>query len=291
MQNDALLKDLIDGGSPDTLIAAILKHHPDWRAPVDVEGFARSVGVSEFRDAEADGFTSGLMADIGKTKGIILTAPALSSTRRRIAIAHQLGHFLMKAHPGDRQCTGRDLSENRRDTPRRKEEMQANRFAAGLLMPKPWFVAFIDGLGKATVTHIPKIAATYGVTLEATAARYVELAKGLYAILLIKNGVVRYAATARSFPPLSIRPGDAAPPPVQAGTPKDPIAWTPVEVRDWLVPSRDARAPKMTMQIFSKESGLKIVMLFVNAAAERRADEEAEKAATERPKFGRPSSR
>jgi hypothetical protein len=43
------------------------------------------------------------------------------------------------------------------------------------------------------------------------------------------------------------------------------------------------------MQILTRENGVQLVMLFVNAAAERRADDEDEKEATQRPKFGRPT--
>lgn len=291
MHNDALLKDLAQCGSPDTLVAAILNHHPGLQTPVDVEGMARSIGIAAFRDVQTDGVTNGLLTDTQKSSGIILTAPVLSSPRRRMAVAHQLGHFLMKTHVGDRQCANRDLSENRRDTPRRKEEMQANRFAVGLLMPKPMFVAFIDSLGRPSVTHLPVIAKSYGVPLEAAAGRYVELAKGLYAVLLIKAGIVRHVLPGRAFPPLAIRPGDTAPAPAQGARPEDPIAWTAVEARDWLVLSREIRKPAITMQILSAQSSLKIVLMSINAAAERRADEEMEKAATESPKFGRRPSR
>ena len=291
MQNDALLTDLAQCGSPETLLAAILKHHPGWCAPVAVETFARSVGIVEIRDLKAEGFASAVIADFDRKKGVILCAPGLSAQRRRFAIAHQLGHFLLQGHPGDRQCTSRDLSENRRDTAHRKEEMQANRFAAGLLVPKPWLVGFVDGLGKPTVAHLPMIAAAYEVSLEVAASRYVDLTQALYAFILVKNGVVRFVIPSRTFPPLAIRPLDRAPAAVLAARPGDRIAWVPTDFRDWLVQSRDVRPPRMTMQILSKESGLQIVMLFINAASERRADEEAEKDATERPKFGRPRSR
>ncbi len=287
MQNEALLKDLAGCGSPETLLAAILEHHPDWQAPVQVEVFAGSVGIVEVRDLTVDGFTSAIMADIEKTKGIILCAPGLIAQRRRFAVAHQLGHFLLKAHCGDRQCTSRDLSENRRDTAHRKEEMQANRFAAGLLMPKPWFNAFVDGLGKPMVTHLPAIAAAYEVSLETAASRYVDLTQSMCAFVFIKDGVMRYARRSRAFPPISIRPGDPAPLDVLSALPNDRIAWTPADVREWIEVPRDVRPPKLTLQILTKENGFQLVMLFVNAAAERRADEEEAKMATQSPRFGR----
>jgi Zn-dependent peptidase ImmA (M78 family) len=294
MPNETLSKDLADCASPETLVAAILKHHPDWHAPVQIEAFARSVGILAFRDLPVDGFVSAVEADLDKTKGVILCAPGLSVQRRRFAVAHQLGHFLLNTHRGDRQCTARDLSEIRRDTAHRKEEMQANRFAAGLLMPKPLFAPFVAGLGKPGVAHIPAIAAAYEVSLEAAASRYVDLTQAMCAFLFIKDDVARYARASRSFPAISIRPGDPTPPAVRsAGVvsagPKDRIAWIPAEVRDWILVPRGARPPRLMMQILSKPNGFQLVMLFVNAAAERRADEEEEKMATQSPKFGRPS--
>lgn len=287
MQNDALLKDFAGCSSAEALLAAILKHCPDLCAPVPVEAIARRAGITEFRDLDVDNVTSGIMADVGKTTGIILCSAGLSPQRRRFAMAHQLGHFLLKEQKGDRQCTNRDLMENRRDTPHHKEEAQANRFAAGLLMPKPLFTAFVDTLGKPSVTHLPAIAATFDVGLEFAASRYVDLTQSTCALLFIKKGVVRYARSSRSFPALSIQPGDPAPPVAEAADPAARNLWNLAEARDWLVMSRDIRPPKLTMQVLGKESGVLLVMLFINAATERRADEEAEKLATERTKFGR----
>jgi hypothetical protein len=169
--------------------------------------------------------------------------------------------------------------------------MQANRFAAGLLVPKPWLAAFVGKLGKPTVAHLPAIAATYDVTLDIAASRYVELTQAMYAIILVKNGLVRFVIPSRTFPPIAALPKEPAPTVVRAAMPQDPILWLPADVGDWLVQSRERRPPAMTMQILSKANGLQIIMLFINAASERRADEEAEKEASERPKFGRPRSR
>jgi Zn-dependent peptidase ImmA (M78 family) len=286
MPNDAFLKDLADCGSAETLVATILKYHPGLRAPVDVTAIAHSAGITDIRDLETEGPSSALAIDIAKAQAVILHAPGLSAQRRRFAVAHQLGHFLMRAQWEDRQCSNRDLAESRRDTPERKAEMQANRFAAGLLMPKPLFAASVESLGKPMVTHLPDIAAAYDVTLEAAASRYADLTQAMCAFLFIKDGILRYARPSRSFPALSIQTGDPVPPSVKSAGPKDRIAWLPTDVRDWLHLSRGARPPKLLMQIWSKANGFQLVMLFVNAAAERRADEEAEKLATEKPKFG-----
>jgi len=287
MQRNTLSQALSACGSPDTIVAAILQHYPDLRAPVQVEPIAYDAGIIDFRNLEDKGFVCASLSDMDNTEGMIQRAATLSPQRRRFAEAHALGHFLIKAHRGDRRCTNRDLGERRTDTPQRKEEMQANRFAAGLLMPKPWFTQFVAGLGKPTVTHLPTIAAQYDVSLEAAASRYVELTPGMFALVFIKDGVVRYLRLSRSFPPTIVRPGSPAPAAVLEADPQAKIAWVPTNVRDWVVMTRDTRPPKVTMQILSKDNGFQLVMLSINVAAERRADEEAEKAAMQSPKFGR----
>jgi Zn-dependent peptidase ImmA (M78 family) len=289
MQDDLLAKELAQCRSPETLLAAILKHLPELRAPVDPQALAERLGISEVRALETEGATSALLCDIDKTQGVIELAAVLSPQRRRFAIAHQLGHFLLKEQRGDRRCTTRDLAENRRDTPHRKEEMQANRFAAGLLMPKPWFAAFVEGLGKPGIEHLLEIAAEYGVTLEAAASRYLDLSTTTCALVFLKDGVVRFARGARTFPALAVGPGDTIALPSPSA--KERAAWIPAEVRDWIVLPREIRPPKLALQVLARKDGVQLVMLLINAAAERRADEEAEKLATESPKFGRPRTR
>jgi Zn-dependent peptidase ImmA (M78 family) len=282
-----LLKTLSGCHAPETLLAAILRHDPGVSMPVDVEAFARRVGILEIRVADAESPSCALMAGTG----VILCAANLPAQRRRFAIAHQLGHFLLRMHGGDRQCTHRDMAETRRDTPQRKEEMQANRFAAGLLMPKPWFNDLVTSLGKPGVAHLPKIATAFAVSLETAAARYADLTQEMCALVFVKDGTMRYARPSRSFPELSIHAGDTVPQYVLDACPDDRIAWLPADPRDWITLSSKARPPGLTWQVLTKANGFQLVMLFISAAAERRADEEAEKDATEIPKFGRQRSR
>ena len=61
--------------------------------------------------------------------------------RKRFSIAHELGHhFLHLLHDGDFVDTEldlfRDIEDPDRDTPSKRAEVQANQFAAALLMPE-----------------------------------------------------------------------------------------------------------------------------------------------------------
>lgn len=66
-----------------------------------------------------------------------------SSTRKRFTIAHELGHFFLHFPNIDGEVVDMDVdlfrgSSTVTDVRRRKQEREANRFAAALLMPAGW---------------------------------------------------------------------------------------------------------------------------------------------------------
>lgn len=272
MLNEALLMDLADCGSPERLLAVILDHHRNWKPPVDVETFALSVGILEFRNLEVDGFVGALMTDLEKTKGIILSAAGMAMPRRRFTIAHELGHFLIAAHRGDKRCTAKDMMENGRETLHKKEEAQANRFAAGLLMPKPWFAAQMDELGSPDVSHLRPLASTYEVSLEATANRYAELSADACAFVFLRDGRVRYARASRSFPMLALSAGDAVSIPPAMRASGGVGSWTRADASDW-IRSDGNRAPDLRIQTVDQANGFQTVLLHIDADIEEEAEE------------------
>ncbi|MCW1431345.1 ImmA/IrrE family metallo-endopeptidase [Novosphingobium sp. JCM 18896] len=282
--NEELLMELADCGSPERLLSVILDHHPAWRPPVDIEAFGLTVGILEYRDLEVEGFVGALMTDIDKTKGVILSAAGLSVPRRRFTVGHELGHYLIGAHRGDKRCTSRDMLENRRETWHQKEEAQANRFAAGLLMPKPWFVAQMDELGSPDIRHLRAIASTYLVSIEAAANRYIELSCESCAFVFLRNGKVRYSRPSRSFPSLSIRPGDPAPSDCLVGANFE-MAWSETDATDWLRTERQGRLPSVRMQRLDQADGFQTVLLLVDEVEEDQIDEEVSLEERYKPRF------
>lgn len=282
----ALLMELADCGSPERLLGVILAHHADWRPPVDVETFARSVGIIDFMDLEVDGFVGALQTDMEKTKGIILSAAGMPARRRRFTVAHELGHFLIAAHRGDKRCTAKDLLETRRETSHQKEEAQANRFAAGLLMPKPWFVEQTDAFGAPAVEHLRALADTYDVSLEAAANRWAELTPEACAFVFLRNGRIRYARPSRTFPPLSVRFGEAAP---TGCAPRPGVVRRPVRVAgsEWLRWDGRSRLPEIEMNVLDQANGFQTVLLHVDATTCDDDAEEADLIESYTPRFGR----
>lgn len=273
--------ELADCGSPEKLLAVIFQHHPHWTPPIQVEEFALSVGILEFRDLEVDGFVGALMTNLEKTVGIILSAKGMGHRRRRFTIGHELGHYLIPAHRGDKSCTSADLAETRRDSLHRQEEAQANRFSAGLLMPKPSFKAHLDGMGSPDASHIGVLANTFDVSREAVANRYVELTTEMCAVVFVKAGRIRYARVSRDFPALAVRAGDAVPGTLARMSPG------PVIASDWLRPTWRGRPPTLLAQQVDQADGHATVLLHVDTPSFESAEEEDDLIASYTPRFWR----
>ncbi|RVQ64636.1 ImmA/IrrE family metallo-endopeptidase [Croceicoccus ponticola] len=279
--NEELLMELADCGSPERLLAVIFQHHPQWTPPIQVEEFALSVGIIEFRDLEVDGFVGALMTNLEKTMGVILAAKGMGRRRRRFTIGHELGHYLIPAHRGDKNCTSADLAETRRDTLHRQEEAQANRFSAGLLMPKPSFKAQLETMGTPEVSHIGQLAEKYDVSREAVANRYVELTAEMCAVVFTKDGRIRYGRASKDFPALSVRPGDATPSPI----PRRSLG--PVPASDWLKPVWGSRPPTLLAHQLDQSNGHGTVLLHIDTHNFEADEEEAELIESYTPRFRR----
>ena len=285
--SDELLMELSDCASPEKLIGVILKHHPQWPRRVPVEELARNVGIVEIRDLDVDEFEGALMTDATKTRGVILVKAGVRDERWRFTVAHELGHFLLPSHKGDRQCTTADLRESRRDTQHQRQEAEANRFAAGLLMPRPWFVSDMRGLGDADVTHVQTLARRCGTSLEAAVNRYIDLTNDTCAFVFSKDGVVRYVRKTTDFPQLAVKRNDYLPSgcaslrapaaPLREATP-----WTELDEVVWLETEWGQRAPTVLEQSMRQQGGFQVTLLFIPAAGDHEDDEALEESWTAR---------
>lgn len=275
--NEDLLLDLADCGSPETLVATILKHHPDLPRRVPVEDIARSVGIQAIQDLEVDGFEGGLLANEEKSAGIVMVRLGMVPRRRRFTIGHELGHFLIPTHQGVQQCTKRDLEETRRDTPYRRQEAEANRFSAGLLMPKPVFMGDMKGFGSADVSHIRQLCDMYDTSMEATANRYIELSREICAVVFALDGTVRYARGGRDFPQLAATRGSRLP--NESATARSDKApgvrpWIEVPGPVWLQAEYGRRAPPVLEQHLVQANGYSVTLLQIEEQEIEDLDEE-----------------
>lgn len=285
-----LLMELADCGSPERLLRVVLARRPSWKPPVPLEEFAASVGIQEIKPLTSEGFEGALITDDAKSRGIILFNARSATQRRRFTIGHECGHFLIPSHRGDQQCTSKDMKQVRQNGEREHRESEANAFAAGLLMPTPWFEKEMGRLGGADVAHVRTLARIFDTSLEATANRYVDLTDDCCAFVFSKDGVIRYARGSQDFPRLCVKARDSLPPGCASAELRAPSAgvsgWSEIDGETWLHEG-SRRLPQVLEQSMEQANGYRLTLLFIDAeeAAEEESDEDEDD--SWRPRFRR----
>jgi Zn-dependent peptidase ImmA (M78 family) len=128
----------------------------------------------------------GMMVRNGK-KGCISVRNNINNTaRERFVIAHELGHFLLHEHV--RQADNFSMSKFERMSYRGShEEMEANYFAAELLMPKAMFTDAINKSAPPSFEEIERLASLFNTSLSATAIQYVKYSKQPCVFIITKD--------------------------------------------------------------------------------------------------------
>lgn len=108
--------------------------------------------------------------------------------RRRFTIAHELGHWELHAGYSQFLCSAEDM----RDYGRSRLEVEANCFAAELLMPNSHFRA-VCGNQEPSIALIESLAADFQTTLTSTAIRYADVSKRRVVVVYYENNVVRWS--------------------------------------------------------------------------------------------------
>ncbi|MHB1166802.1 MAG: ImmA/IrrE family metallo-endopeptidase [Candidatus Nanopelagicales bacterium] len=158
--------------------ADLLASHGVTTAPVDVEQLARSEGV-QLIWGNLESAISGVL--IREDSASILAVNKLHNPRRqRFTIAHELGHF--RLHPGRLHIVDSTVRVNfRNDVSSRAtdaEEIEANAFAAALLMPAAHVRAALERLQNAPgnpTRAVSQLAEQFGVSAEAMGYRLINL--------------------------------------------------------------------------------------------------------------------
>jgi Zn-dependent peptidase ImmA (M78 family) len=140
------------------------------RPPVSVEEIAESLGL-EVRYAPFDGDLSGALV---RRKGETYIGVNSSDhpNRQRFTIAHELGHFVL--HRGISIHVDKDFMVNRDGDSSQgvdPDEMEANRFAAELLMPTRFIVGDVERLRRVSQSALESLARRYRVSPHAMSIR------------------------------------------------------------------------------------------------------------------------
>jgi Zn-dependent peptidase ImmA (M78 family) len=160
--------------------AALLEKYRVDQPPVPIEEIAAAEGALVVRN-HFQGHESGFALRENGGRWIIGVNTATSPRRQRFTVAHELGHLLL--HEGT-LITDYSIYLDKRDERSSlgtdKQEIEANRFAAELLMPQKLLVAELQkelrvGAADSRDALIAKLAKSFSVSVEAMSYRLVNL--------------------------------------------------------------------------------------------------------------------
>lgn len=146
------------------------------RDPIPIESLARRLGAElSFQPFDKD--MSGMLYREG-ARVIIGVNSAHPKTRQRFSMAHEIGHLLL--HKGRPMFIDRDGRLNRRDEVSTlgtdTEEIEANSFAAALLMPRPLLAEAVGRLHRNGQPVSPEVLAKrFDVSVQAMEYRLINL--------------------------------------------------------------------------------------------------------------------
>lgn len=155
-----------------SLVSKLLKDNGVVRSPVPVEKLAQNLGIEvRFEDAEDD--LSGALIREPEGRVVIGVNSAHHPNRQRFTIAHEIGHFIL--HKGISLHVDEDFRINLRDGSVNEEEIEANAFAAELLMPSEFITKDAQRLGLIDQEALEKLARRYQVSARAMEIRLTNL--------------------------------------------------------------------------------------------------------------------
>ena len=134
---------------------------------------------------------SGMFMRLGEEYGIAYATHIDNPGFQRFSIGHELGHYYLPDHI-DAVLGDRDIHESRAGfTSGDRYELEADHFAAGLLMPSQLFCAAMRhaGEGLAAIEHLAGLCET---SLTATAIRFTECVRDPVAIVVSTGERIDY---------------------------------------------------------------------------------------------------
>ncbi len=223
---------------------AFLKREGIATLPVDPFAIAANLDIMVEGKPESTDGVSGMLLRHGNNFGIVYATHIPSKGFQRFSVSHELGHFMLPGHPEQVIRNGVHVSRAGFVT-NDPYELEADHFAAGLLMPETPFRNEMDRIDPG-LDAIAVLADRCETSRTATAIRFAELSDAAVAVIVSTGGVIDYcflSEAMKSLPKLDyLRKGTKLP----AGTAAARLAadaarvhrgeriGDTVDVRDWL---------------------------------------------------------
>ncbi|MEZ5691958.1 MAG: ImmA/IrrE family metallo-endopeptidase [Rickettsiales bacterium] len=260
--------ELADIGHPIKLAQAVINQLPDIQLPIPVRDIAMALDIIEIKPINVSGFEGGLITFDDKSSGCILVKEN-SQQRQRFTIGHELGHYLNPWHipnsSGKFMCNSKDMitSNHKPADMQQKMEVEANQFAAELLIPSKFMQKDIRLLKSPEIDHIVSLASKYDVSKESMGRRYIEFQDEPCALVFSKNGKVSYTVQGQYFPKLAVWKDDIIPTNTVTklfnGQYGNSSEWQECESDIWL--SNNKKYESVYEQVLVQKDGYRITLL------------------------------
>ena len=162
-------------------------------APVDLAKIAQRLYLV-VEEGPIDGDLQGSLVTDGHVGGILINSRVTSEQRRRFTLAHEIGHFVLHRN----KQSFRDTNSELRDYTTDLTEFEANIFAAMLLMP-PSLLPEGAGANKPTLDQADAVAGRCHVSLEAALRRLIGLSHWRSALVVSKDGMIKWVVPSPQF--------------------------------------------------------------------------------------------
>ena len=159
--------------------------------PVDPLEIAGKVDIDVQAKPKTTVGVSGMLLRHGDNFGILYATHIENPGFQRFSIGHELGHYFLPGHI-DAVLGGCNMHESRAGfTSGDKYEMEADHFAAGLLMPQKLFIPAMRraGEGLAAIEYLASLCQT---SLTATAIRFTQCSRDPVAIVVSTGHTIHY---------------------------------------------------------------------------------------------------
>lgn len=166
--------------------------------PIDPFAIARSRNIDVCAKPSSDSGVSGMLIRVGNLFAIGYATHIENVRFQRFSVSHELGHYFLPGHI-DAVIGDSDVHESHAGfTSSNRYEIEADHFAAGLLMPSQFFIPALRCAGRG-LAAIESLADSCITSLLSTAIRVIECTADPIAIVVSTGNKIDYCHMSDAF--------------------------------------------------------------------------------------------
>jgi hypothetical protein len=161
----------------------LIRGQTDAALPIDPFAIARSNNIEVVPKSPRDAGVSGMLIRVGNAFAIGYATHIDNVPFQRFSVGHELGHYFLPGHPEIVLGTQGIHESHAGSRSTDRYENEADRFSAGLLMPRHLFIPAMAKAGRG-LAAIELLAARCKTSWHATAIRYAQCSPDPVAIVV-----------------------------------------------------------------------------------------------------------